>query len=52
MENLSMTWRLSVVLRFYGSTVLRRGGSFYGSAVLRRGGAQDFDEEKEELNED
>ena len=53
-----------MVLRFYRSTVLQRGGSFYGSvdlrflrrggsiygsAVLRRGGAQDFNEDKRRI---
>ena len=44
-EIFSTSWRLSVVLRFYGSTVLRRGGSLYdvealsGPTVLQRGGS-------------
>ena len=58
-EILSTTWRLSVVLRFYGSTVLRRGGSFYVSVDLCFYGvggsenveawSQDLNENKEEL---
>ena len=49
-----------MVLRFYGSTVLRRGGSFYVSVDLRFYGvggsenveawSQDLNENKEELN--
>ena len=49
-----------MVLRFYGFTVLRRGGSFYVSVDLRFYGvggsenveawSQDLNENKEELN--